>query len=108
MYEERAWGDFQVLDIYKKSLVKHLFIKAEKSISYQKHNHRDEVWTIIEGNGILTLNDVKKEVKAGDVITIRKGDKHALKAIKDLHFIEVQYGDELSESDIERCDYLLL
>ena len=108
MYEERAWGDFQVLDIYKKSLVKHLFIKAEKSISYQKHNHRDEVWTIIEGNGILTLNDVKKEVKAGDVITIRKGDKHALKAIKDLHFIEVQYGDELSESDIERYDYLLL
>ncbi len=108
MYEERAWGDFQVLDIYKKSLVKHLFIKAEKSISYQKHNHRDEVWMIIEGNGILTLNDVKKEVKAGDVITIRKGDKHALKATKDLHFIEVQYGDELSESDIERYDYLLL
>ena len=102
MYEERAWGDFQVLDIYKNSLTKHLFIKEEKSISYQKHNHRDEVWTIVDGKGVLTLNDVEKEVKAGDVITIKKGDKHALRAIKDLHFIEVQYGDEISEDDIER------
>ena len=102
MYAERAWGNFQVLDIYKNSLVKHLCINAGKSISYQKHNHRDEVWTIIDGNGILTLNDVEKEVSAGYVITIKKGDKHALKAINDIHFIEVQYGEEISEDDIER------
>lgn len=104
MYEERIWGEFQVIDIYKNSLTKHLFIKEGKNISYQKHNHRDEVWTIIDGKGILTLNDEKKEVHAGDVITIKKGDKHSLKATKDLHFIEVQYGDEISEDDIERYD----
>ena len=102
MYEERAWGDFQVLDIYKNSLTKHLFIKEGKSISYQKHNHRDEVWTIIDGNGLFVLDDVEKNVKAGDALTIKKGQKHMLKAIKDLHFIEVQYGDEISEDDIER------
>ena len=102
MYEERAWGDFQVLDIYKNSLTKHLFIKEGKSISYQKHNHRDEVWTIIDGDGLFTLDDVENNVKAGDVLTIKKGQKHMLKAITDLHFIEVQYGDEISEDDIER------
>lgn len=102
MYEERAWGDFQVLDIYKNSLTKHLFIKEGKSISYQKHNHRDEVWTIIGGDGLFILDDVEKNVKAGDVLTIKKGQKHMLKAITDLHFIEVQYGDEISEDDIER------
>ena len=102
MYEERAWGDFQVLDIYKNSLTKHLFIKEGKSISYQKHNHRDEVWTIIDGDGLFILDDVEKSVKAGDVLTIKKGQKHMLKAITDLHFIEVQYGDEISEDDIER------
>ena len=102
MYEERAWGDFQVLDIYKNSLTKHLFIKEGKSISYQKHNHRDEVWTIIDGDGLFILDDVEKNVKAGDVLTINKGQKHMLKAITDLHFIEVQYGDEISEDDIER------
>ena len=114
MYEERAWGEFKVLDMYTaassgldnskqaKSLVKHLYIKAGKSISYQKHNHRDEVWTIIDGEGILALNDKEKEVSIGDVITIKKGDKHALRAITDLHFVEVQIGDEIAEGDIER------
>ena len=104
MYEERAWGDFQVLDIYKKSLVKHLCIKAGKSISYQKHNHRDEVWTIIDGEGIVILDDKEKYVSAGDVIQIKQGVKHALKADKDIHFIEVQYGDIISEEDIERYE----
>lgn len=42
MYEERKWGDFKILDMYKKSLVKHLFIKSGENISYQKHNHRDK------------------------------------------------------------------
>ena len=117
MYEERAWGDFKILDIYSpmgyninsaitlKSLVKHLYIKSGKSISYQKHKLRDEVWTIIDGKGLFVLNDKKREVKAGDVINIKKGDKHALKAIEDLHFIEVQLGQELSEEDIERFEY---
>lgn len=112
MYEERAWGDFKIIDMFSqdsntendsnKSLVKHLFIKAGSSISYQKHNHRNEVWTIIAGKGRVVLNDATKEVNVGDVIYIKKGDWHSLKAEKDLHFIEVQFGDEVSEFDIER------
>ena len=102
MYEERAWGDFKILDMYKNSLVKHLFIKKGEHISYQKHNHRDEVWTIVGGTGEFILNDEIRQVKSGDVLMIKQGDKHALKAIEDLHFIEVQIGSELSEDDIER------
>ena len=105
MYEERAWGDFKVLDIYKNSLTKHLFIKKGKSLSYQKHNHRDETWTIVDGTGIFILDGVEKNVKQGDVLIIKKGQKHMLKAIEDLHFIEVQYGEEISEDDIERYEY---
>ena len=105
MYEERAWGDFQVLDIFKKSLVKHLYIKKDKSLSYQRHRYRNEVWTIVDGKGILVLNDEMRKVKCGDVIFIKNGDKHSLKAIEDLHFIEVQIGEELLENDIERFDF---
>ena len=105
MYEERAWGDFKILDMYKNSLVKHLFIKKGEHISYQKHNHRNEVWTIVDGIGEFVLNDEVRKVKSGDVLIIKKGDKHALRAIEDLHFIEVQIGTELSEDDIERYDH---
>ena len=104
MYEERAWGDFKILDMYKNSLVKHLFIKKGEHISYQKHNMRDEIWTIIDGQGTFILDDTKTSVSAGDVLVIKRGQKHMLEAITDLHFIETQIGQELSEDDIERFE----
>ena len=46
-----------------------------------------------------------KEVQQGDVVYIRKGQKHAVKALTDLHFVEVQMGDRLVEEDIERFEW---
>lgn len=111
MYGGRRWGTYRVIDRYvtpnerNHSLTKRLCIKAGKSISYQIHFHRDEVWTFVDGTGRLVLDGEVREVKAGDVAFIRKGQKHAVKALTDLHFIEVQIGDELIEEDIERFDY---
>lgn len=110
MYEERRWGEYRVLDYTQyedksKSLTKHLMIEKGKSISYQCHLHRDEIWTIVDGNGKLLIDGHIKEVKRGDVAYIVAGQKHALYATKDLHFIEVQIGKELIEDDIERFDW---
>ena len=41
----------------------------------------------------------------GDVAYIRPEMKHAIKANSELHIIEVQVGDELTEGDIERLDW---
>ncbi len=112
MYEERKWGEYKVLDYNQygdsmKSLTKHLTISAGKNISYQKHFQRDEIWTIVDGEGDLLVDDVIRHVKRGDVAYIRKGQKHALKASEDmdLQFIEVQIGPELIEDDIERFEW---
>ncbi len=107
MYEERRWGEYKVIDFVEfadghKALTKQLIIKAGKNISYQVHHHRDEVWTFIEGEGRLVLDGVETIVKRGDTICIKKGVKHAVRAITDLMFIEVQSGDLLVEEDIER------
>jgi len=104
MYEERRWGEYAVLSMDEHSLVKHLFIAAGKSISYQLHKYRDEVWVITAGEGILTLDDDVKNVKAGDVIKINRGQKHKIVAVTDLQFKEVQLGDKFDENDIERLD----
>ena len=113
MYEERAWGNYKILEMYSqssingdynKSLVKHIYIEAGKSISYQLHNHRKEVWVIVEGKGKLIIDDDLKEVNAGDTIIIEIGQKHKITAVNKLHFIEVQLGKELSEEDIQRFD----
>ena len=110
MYEERRWGEYRVLDYTQyedksKSLTKHLMIEKEKCISYQLHRYRDEIWTIVDGEGKLLIDGEVKTVKRGDVAYIVAGQKHALYATKDLHFIEVQIGKELVEDDIERFEW---
>lgn len=110
MYERRGWGEYRVLDCKtqengQNSLTKELIINTGQHISYQKHNHRTEIWTFVEGEGELILDDVVKKVHYGDVIIIDKGVKHAVKAISELHIIEVQIGDELIEEDIERFEW---
>lgn len=111
MYERRGWGEYKVLD-YKlhedgqNSLTKELIISPGQHISYQRHKHRTEVWTFTEGIGELILDDIVKEVHRGDAVTITPGMKHAIKAVRgELHIIEVQIGDELTEDDIDRFDW---
>lgn len=104
-YEERIWGKYVVLEETDKKLVKTIYIDKGKNISYQKHTYRDEVWTIVSGNGLFILDDEIREVKENDVLFIPKGTKHAIKAITDLELVEVQLGKNFVEDDIERYDY---
>jgi mannose-1-phosphate guanylyltransferase len=107
MYEERRWGWYKVLDFtyFHKGyevLTKRICVKAGKNLSYQYHHKRSEVWTIISGIGEFVLNDELISVSAGSVLNIAQGDKHGIRAITDLEFIEVQTGSHLIEEDIVR------
>ena len=111
MYERRNWGEYKVLE-YKvhqdeqNSLVKELVISSGEHISYHRHKYRTEIWTFTEGKGLLILDGEEKYVKRGDVAVICPGKKHAIKATEgELHVIEVQIGNELTEEDIERLDW---
>ncbi|MED3835000.1 sugar phosphate nucleotidyltransferase [Peribacillus frigoritolerans] len=107
MYEERRWGWYRVLDYTKyeegnEVLTKRIGIHAGSNLSYQCHNKRREVWTIMKGEGVLAFNGDLSVVRAGDVIQINAGDHHALKAYTEIELIEVQSGSELIEEDINR------
>ncbi|MFC7393009.1 sugar phosphate nucleotidyltransferase [Scopulibacillus cellulosilyticus] len=108
MYEERRWGWYRVLDYtkYKETgkevLTKRIKVKKGQNISYQKHELRQEVWTIVNGQGQAVINGEFKSVNPGDVLTIAVGTEHAIKANSNLEFIEVQTGTQLIEEDILR------
>jgi len=107
MYEERRWGWYRVLDhtVFEggnEVLTKRLSLMVGKNFSYQYHNQRSEVWTIISGEGLYAFNGVVCRVKPGDVLNIPIGAKHGLRAVSDLEFIEVQMGSTLVEEDIVR------
>ena len=109
LYENRRWGKYKVIDQCdyadgEKSLTKHLLVKQGKHISYQRHQHRREVWVVIDGEGELVLDGVTKTITRGDIVNIERGQKHKISAITPLHIIETQIGDILTEDDIERFE----
>lgn len=109
MFEEKRWGEYKVLEAKEyedgiKTLTKHLFLKKGKSISLQKHHHRDEIWTIVSGEGELIIDEDTRKVTVGEVVNIKKEQKHKIVALTDLHIIETQIGEQLIEEDIERLD----
>ena len=110
MYEERRWGTYRVLDdsYYadgRHSLTKSITLREGKNISYQIHHHRSETWTFVQGEGIFVLDSQEQMVKAGDTVIIPVEHWHAIKALTELTFIEVQSGNPLIEEDIERTEW---
>jgi mannose-1-phosphate guanylyltransferase len=110
MYEERRWGSYKVISNLTfpdgaRALTKLLCISAGKNISYQIHHHRDELWTFVDGEGELVIDNVQRTVRRGDIALIKAGQLHAVKATTDLKIIEVQSGTQLVEEDIERFDW---
>lgn len=110
MYERREWGEYRVLNSQRNrdgscTLVKELVLVPGGHISYQYHEHRTEIWTVSSGEGRLVLGEEESVVTPGCSEVIRPGVKHAVKAVTELHIIEVQLGDELTEEDIVRLDW---
>ncbi|MFI3296382.1 MAG: sugar phosphate nucleotidyltransferase [bacterium] len=110
MYEERRWGKYLVMghEHFKdghNALTKLLYLNAGCNISYQYHNKREEIWTFVDGEGILILDGESILVTRGYVAHIKQGQKHAVKAITDLQIIEVQTGTDLIEEDIIRLEW---
>lgn len=107
MFESRRWGEYRVIDsgVYPdghRALTKELIIRAGKQLSYQLHEQRGEVWTIVSGSGEVVIDGVVRKVKAGDIVEIPLQKKHSIRAFDDVHAIEVQIGDALFEEDIQR------
>ncbi|MFI3306318.1 MAG: sugar phosphate nucleotidyltransferase [Rikenellaceae bacterium] len=110
MYEERRWGTYRVMGHENFSdghnaLTKLLCLKSGCNISYQYHNLREEIWTFVDGEGLLVLDDEVIPVSRGSVAHIKAGQKHAVRAITDLQIIEVQSGRKLVEDDIIRLEW---
>ncbi len=104
MFEERRWGWYQVIDYAtyddgQEMLTKRISVTAGKNLSYQYHESRNEVWTVVKGEGEFVLDDKIIPVRAGDVLRIPARAKHGVKAVSELEFIEVQTGSNLVEED---------
>ena len=98
-FEEKAWGSFTILDIQPESLTIKIILRPGNELKYHSHEYRDEVWTVLSGTGYTIVDDVRREVKSGDVITLPVGSRHTIHATTELQVIEVQTGAILDADD---------
>lgn len=99
MFAEKSWGSFRVLDVGKESLTIKVTLNPGHSMNYHSHDHRDEVWTVIQGTGRAIIGIKEQVVGVGDVITMPAGSRHTIIAETELQLIEVQIGKDISVHD---------
>jgi len=113
--ERRVWGEFSNLFEDGVVKVKELVIEPGKGISYQRHFKRSEIWFVSKGECVVKHGrDTDKpdehdviNLKTDEVIHIRVGDWHQIvnSSEEPCHIVEIQYGEETNEEDIERLEY---
>ena len=104
--EDRPWGTFYVIHNEPMYKLKRIEVNPGSRLSYQYHKYRSEVWTIVEGMALVTLNGNEIKLKEGDSINIHANDKHRISNLdkSKLVFIEVQTGEYFGEDDIIRIE----
>ena len=104
MFAEKSWGSFKVIDIDSASMTIKVTLNAGHRMNYHSHQHRDEVWTVIAGEGKTIVDGMEQNVKAGDVITMSAGCRHTIIAETELKLIEVQLGEAIDVHDKQKFE----
>lgn len=110
----RPWGEYRVLyqggEMAKQTKVKELTVEPGQRLSMQRHRNRNELWFVVSG-----MCDVHSSMPSGYTLPPRTLGPHQTVEIKTnewhqlsnpyngpCRIVEIQFGSECEESDIER------
>jgi len=106
---ERPWGWYRVLDDKPGYKVKELVIEPGQSLSDQRHFKRSEHWYVLKGTVKLDTDwKGRKETRIleehdwGYIIGKEVWHQASNPTDEPSHILEVQYGEQCVEEDIER------
>lgn len=110
---KRIWGDF--FDLFQDNYVKvkELIIYPNQGMSLQRHFKRNELWLVSKGKCIVnySYDDASKiesmQLEKGYRFDALINSWHQITNPfkKECRIIEIQYGEETDEDDIERLHY---
>jgi cytidyltransferase-like protein len=107
---ERPWGYYRVLHEVPGMKVKELTVNPGKSLSMQRHNHRAEYWIVSEGQAVVN-RATPLDFELPPALLDKHNQLHV--AVQEWHqltnpyehplkIVEIQYGEQCTEEDIER------
>ena len=103
-YAEKSWGKYEVIDVGHDSLTIKVTMNEGHKMSYHSHERRNEVWTIVSGEGTVIVDGMSQHVHAGDVVTIQAGCRHTIIADTNLKIVEVQIGKDIDVKDKKKYE----
>jgi cytidyltransferase-like protein len=104
----RSWGWYRVLDDHSGYKVKELVIEPGKKLSMQRHHYRSEHWHVLSGECCVNTewhgSTSKIPMMPHSSYEIGVGIWHQGEnnSDKNCHILEVQYGSQCIEEDIDR------
>ena len=108
---QRSWGYYRVLHTCGPGVkLKELTVNPKTCLSMQRHDKRAEFWFVAEGTAhVYTLDsstdhDLRCTMTAHENTFIQRNEWHMLcnESDQPLKLIEIQYGENCVEEDIER------
>lgn len=104
-FDNRPWGRWEEYLNEPGYRVKRIILHPGRRLSLQKHEHREEYWVVVQGEGLFTRSEEVRRVRRGDALHIALGDVHRLENDTEeyLVIIETQLGVCL-EDDIIRLE----
>lgn len=107
----RPWGWYEILGQGPGYQIKRLHVYPGEQLSLQQHQHRQEVWVVVQGQAFVTQGETlttlqSTELSPGQTCTIPQGQIHRLenRGSTPLEVMETQWGAYLGEDDIVRFE----
>lgn len=101
---ERPWGSFQQFATNVQCTVKIITVSPGCRLSLQKHQHRGEMWQVLDVPIDITVDDRQWTAQVGEMIWVPVGAEHRMSNLdgeRPARLLEVAFG-HFDEDDIER------
>ena len=102
---ERPWGQFQQFVSNETVTVKIITVEPGHRLSLQKHEHRGEMWQILDGPIDITVGEREWLAQPGEMVWVPRGATHRMgnSGTRPGRLLEVAFG-HFDEGDIERLE----
>jgi mannose-6-phosphate isomerase len=102
---QRPWGDFQQFVSNETVTVKVITVQPGHRLSLQRHEHRGEMWQVLDGPIDVTVDDRQWRAERGEVVWVPRGATHRMgnSGSEPGRLLEVGFG-HFDEADIERLE----
>jgi mannose-6-phosphate isomerase-like protein (cupin superfamily) len=102
---ERPWGKFQQFVSNEQVTVKIITVQPGHRLSLQRHDHRGEMWQVLDVPIDITVDDRQWRAEKGEIVWVPRGARHRMgnSGTEPGRLLEVGFG-HFDEADIERLE----